>query len=122
MADLDPLGIIQSPIIEEMGIQHKANDMVLRKHFALSPADMDREIDLQEPLTFIAGREKSLKMREIIRRLERVYCHKIGLEFMFMTDTHQVNWLKEKFEAPDAHEFSKDEKLLILERLTRATG
>lgn len=96
--------------------------MVLRNHFDVSPADMDREIILHEPLTYIAGREKSLTLREIITRLERVYCHKIGLEFMFMTNIDQVNWLKEKFETPNAHDFSKQEKQLILERLTRATG
>lgn len=96
--------------------------MVLRNYFDLSPADMDREIVVHEPLTFIAGREKTLTLREIIRRLERVYCHKIGLEFMFMTNKDEVNWLKEQFETPNAQEFSKEEKLLILERLTRATG
>lgn len=96
--------------------------MVLRKYFDISPADMDREIILHDPLTFIAGREKSLKLSEIIQRLERVYCHKIGLEFMFMTNIDEVNWIKEHFETPDAHQFTKEEKLLILERLTRATG
>lgn len=122
VADLDPLGIIHAPLIDECGIQRKANNLVLRKYFDLSPADMDRDIVLHKPLTFIAGHEKSLKLREVFQRLERVYCHKIGLEFMFMTDIDQVNWMKEKFETPHAHEFTKEQRLLILERLTRATG
>lgn len=39
-----------------------------------------------------------------------------------MNDITQMNWIKEQFETPGAMNFTKDEKILIMERLTRATG
>lgn len=63
-----------------------------------------------------------LMSRDIIMRMEEVYCNKMGLEFMFMTDVDQVAWIKEQFETPGALQLSRDEKVLILERLARATG
>lgn len=39
-----------------------------------------------------------------------------------MNDVNQVNWIKEKFETPGALTFSKEQKILTLERLTRSTG
>lgn len=60
--------------------------------------------------------------REILDRLEHVYCNKIGVEFMFINSLEQCNWIRQKFETPDIMKFTNDEKRLILARLSRAAG
>lgn len=72
--------------------------------------------------TFIGGKEKFLPLREILGRLEKAYCNKIGVEFMFINSLEQCNWIRERFETPNIMNYSNDEKRLILARLTRATG
>jgi 2-oxoglutarate dehydrogenase E1 component len=87
----------------------------------LGEHDMDRSFKLPST-TFIGGKEKYLPLREILSRLENAYCNKIGVEFMFINSLEQCNWIREKFESPNAINFSNDEKRLIMARLTRATG
>ncbi|KAL7047306.1 hypothetical protein ACKWTF_002863 [Chironomus riparius] len=82
---------------------------------------MDRVFKLPST-TFIGGKDKFLPLREILNRLENAYCNKIGVEFMFINSLEQCNWIREKFESPNAINYSNDEKRLILARLTRATG
>lgn len=72
--------------------------------------------------TFIGGKEKVLTLREILRRLENVYCRHIGVEFMFINSLEQCNWIRQKLETPGVMEFDANQKRLILARLTRATG
>ena len=82
---------------------------------------MDRIFQLP-PTTYIGGREKALPLREILRRLEEVYCRGIGVEYMFINNLDQCNWIRRKFETPGIMELSNDQKRLIVARLARATG
>ncbi|XP_011873000.1 PREDICTED: 2-oxoglutarate dehydrogenase, mitochondrial isoform X1 [Vollenhovia emeryi] len=84
-------------------------------------SDMDRVFKLPST-TFIGGKEKSLPLREILKRLEAAYCGHIGVEFMFINSLEQCNWIRQKMETPGIMEVTNDEKRLILARLTRATG
>ncbi|XP_057325101.1 2-oxoglutarate dehydrogenase complex component E1 isoform X4 [Microplitis mediator] len=83
--------------------------------------DMDRVFKLPST-TFIGGKDKSLPLREILKRLETAYCRHIGVEFMFINSLEQCNWIRQKMETPGIMEINNDEKRLILARLTRATG
>lgn len=60
---------------------------------------MDRMFKLPST-TYIGGSEGVLPLREILRRLENVYCGSIGVEYMFINDLDQCNWIREKFETP----------------------
>lgn len=82
---------------------------------------MDRIFKLPST-TFIGGKEKSLPLREILKRLESAYCGHIGVEFMFINSLEQCNWIRQKMETPGVMEMTNDERRLILARLTRATG
>merc|ERR1711962_200041 len=73
------------------------------------------------------GEEEAKKM--IIRsvtvdekHLETVYCGSIGAEYMHLHDLDQVNWIREKLETPGALELSKDQKRLLLARISRSCG
>ena len=66
--------------------------------------------------TFIGGTDKALPLREIVSRLETVYCGSIGAEYMHLQDLDQINWIREKLETPGALEHTKDQKRLLLAR------
>ena len=66
--------------------------------------------------------EKALPLREIISRLEKVYCGSIGAEFMHICNLDEVNWIREKLETPGALQLNSDEKRLLLARISRAAG
>lgn len=120
VADLDPLGIIMHPLNVEAGITRRGNDSVTRHYFDFDPADMNREFQLPDT-TKIGGNEKRLKLVDIIQRLEDVYCNKIGLEYMYIPHRNVVAWIRDRFEMPGVRQFTNAEKILILNRLTRAT-
>lgn len=82
--------------------------------------DMDRVFKLPST-TFIGGSETSLTLREILRRLENTYCRHIGVEYMFINNLEQCNWIREKFETPGATDMTVDQKKLLFARLTRST-
>jgi 2-oxoglutarate dehydrogenase E1 component len=115
IAKLDPLGI-QSADLDE-----RTPPELLYTHYRFEEGDMDRMFKLPST-TFIGGKDKFLPLREILNRLENAYCNKIGVEFMFINSLEQCNWIREKFERPNAISYSNEEKRLILARLTRATG
>jgi 2-oxoglutarate dehydrogenase E1 component len=71
--------------------------------------------------TFIGGSETSLTLRDILARLENVYCKHIGVEYMFINNLEQCQWIREKFETPNIMDLSRDQKRLLLARLTRST-
>ncbi|XP_063975177.1 2-oxoglutarate dehydrogenase complex component E1 isoform X2 [Diachasmimorpha longicaudata] len=121
VADLDPLGIMRDDLVHTHYASRKgAPERVLRQYM-LEESDMERVFKLPST-TFIGGKEKSLPLREILKRLENAYCGHIGVEFMFINSLEQCNWIRQKMETPGVMEVTNDEKRLILARLTRATG
>ncbi|XP_050073645.1 2-oxoglutarate dehydrogenase complex component E1 isoform X2 [Anopheles maculipalpis] len=120
VADIDPLGILNAEINPERA-NLRANEKVTRSYMNFEEADMERVFKLPST-TFIGGKEKFLPLREILGRLEKAYCNKIGVEFMFINSLEQCNWIRERFETPNIMTYTNDEKRLILARLTRATG
>ncbi|KAM8853110.1 2-oxoglutarate dehydrogenase complex component E1 [Synchiropus picturatus] len=89
-------------------------------HYGLTPADLDKVFRLPTT-TFIGGGESSLPLREIIHRLESAYCQHIGVEFMFINDLEQCQWIRQKFETPGLLHFSLEEKRTLLARMIRST-
>ncbi|XP_011873004.1 PREDICTED: 2-oxoglutarate dehydrogenase, mitochondrial isoform X3 [Vollenhovia emeryi] len=115
IAKLDPLGI------NSADLDDRHPQELLYTHYSFEESDMDRVFKLPST-TFIGGKEKSLPLREILKRLEAAYCGHIGVEFMFINSLEQCNWIRQKMETPGIMEVTNDEKRLILARLTRATG
>ncbi|XP_037722256.1 2-oxoglutarate dehydrogenase-like, mitochondrial isoform X2 [Drosophila subpulchrella] len=115
IAHLDPLEI-NSP-----ELPGNSSTKSIYANFSFGEQDMERQFKLPST-TFIGGDEASLPLKEILNRLENVYCNKIGVEFMFINSLEQCNWIRKRFETPGVLNFSPEEKRLILARLTRATG
>lgn len=51
---------------------------------------------------------------------QNTYCQHIGLEFMFINDVEQCQWIRQKFETPGVMQFSSEEKRTLLARLVRS--
>ena len=113
-AKLDPLQI-------NVMDKEKADKLILRSMDVDMADSMDTVFQLPNT-TFIGGKEKALPLREIISRLERVYCGSIGAEFMHIHNFEEVNWIRQRLETPGILDLSSDEKRLILARISRSTG
>lgn len=86
------------------------------ENFGLSDKDLDT--------VFHAGNEIGLgnaKLKDIIDHLKKTYCDSIGVEYLYMREPLIVKWLQERMEkSRNTPSFSKEEKRLILKKLTQA--
>ena len=65
--------------------------------------------------------ETPLTVREIFQRLRNTYCRSIGAQFMHIDDLAARQWLQRRMEGSQNRlQFSRDEQLRILTRLTDA--
>jgi multifunctional 2-oxoglutarate metabolism enzyme len=104
MADVDPL----------LYVQRSHADLEIENH-GLTFWDLDREF----PTGDLAGSDRSIPLREILRVLRDAYCRTVGVEYMHIQDPEQRRWFQERLEAP----YSKpthDEQLRILSKLNEA--
>ncbi|KAM9456388.1 2-oxoglutarate dehydrogenase complex component E1 isoform 2-T2 [Clarias gariepinus] len=113
---LDPLGI-SSVNFDESPVTVGFHQVGF---YGLSDSDLDKVFRLPTT-TFIGGTESALPLREIIRRLEMSYCQHIGVEFMFINDLEQCQWIRQKFERPGTMQFTPEEKRNLLARMVRST-
>jgi len=94
---------------------------MINRSVTVDDKDMDTVFQLPKT-TFIGGADEALPLKEIISRLEKVYCGSIGAEFMHLHDLNQINWIRQKLETPGALELNKDQKRLLLARISRSAG
>ncbi len=87
--------------------------------FKLSEANLDK--------VYAAGKEINLEnatLRQIIAKLEKVYCSNIGFEFHHIQDREKRRWLRQRIEALSPENqfgLTLDEKKRILQKLNGAT-
>merc|ERR1719348_1440937 len=112
-ANIDPLGL------NNMSME-AAKKMIIRS-VTVDEKDLDTVFQLPKT-TFIGGKEKSLPLREIMNRLEKVYCGSIGAEYMHINNLDQINWIRERPESPGSLELDNREKRLLLARISRSIG
>ena len=83
-ANLDPLGMMERRIIEDLDIEfHGLNDNDLDSEFCTD--------------TFTS--HEKLSLRKIIQNLEDVYCGNIGIETNHILDSNERRWFQRKFES-----------------------
>jgi 2-oxoglutarate dehydrogenase E1 component len=109
-ADLDPLKRQERPKIPELE----------PAFYDLSESDMD--ISFSASNTYFSAAEH-MTLREIVQALRETYCGSIGAEFMHITDPAEKRWWQQRLESVRSKpDFSAEQKLHILERLTAAEG
>ncbi|KAJ3097101.1 2-oxoglutarate dehydrogenase E1 component [Phlyctochytrium planicorne] len=112
LADLDPLKIT---------VNSAANAPELDPaHYGFKDSDLERKFLLGQGILpgFLANEKaRHLTLREIVSRLKKTYCGSIGIEYGHINDRQACDWLRQKFEVPVRYNYSKAEKLVILDRL-----
>lgn len=62
-------------------------------------------------------------LEEIIRHLERIYCDSIGIEYMFIQNPDEIDWIQKRLNANDNQpNFSDEHKKRILGKLNEAVS
>jgi 2-oxoglutarate dehydrogenase E1 component len=106
IADLDPLGIADRKVPEELKPEF----------YGFTAADLDRPIFIDKVL----GLEIAT-VRQMLQILRRTYCHHIGVEFMHITSPAQKRWLQERIEGERKDvKFTVNGKKAILNKLIEA--
>jgi 2-oxoglutarate dehydrogenase E1 component len=87
-------------------------------NFNLSESDLE---DVFDAGSILGIGSKTLK--EIIKHLESIYCDSIGVEYMYIRNPEQRQWIQDKLNINDNQpNFSKEEKLHILKKLNEAVS
>ena len=68
---------------------------------------------------FVCMLESSYYFLIIIAK-QNTYCKSIGVEYMFINNSEQCDWIRQKFETPNCLNLPTDEKLLAWKRLLRS--
>lgn len=105
LAHVDPLHLIPQ--------EHEELDL---RTYGLTIWDLDRHFATLNVLP-----QKMAPLRDILQRLRETYCRRMGVEYMYIDDPEQRDWLQRQVEAPEI-KFSLNEKKQILRDLVKAEG
>jgi len=108
-ANLDPLAMRSVEDVEQL-------DPAL---YGFTEADMDREffIGVWRMKGFLHEDRPVQTLRGVLQRLRETYCGNIGYEYMHIQDREKCNWLRERIESPVAPTYTKEDQLVMLDRL-----
>ena len=88
------------------------------ENFDLQDSDLD--------LVFQAGDEVGIgpsKLSEIIKHLQTVYCQSIGIEYMYIRDPKEINWIKKRLHKnANTPNLKVNQKKHILHKLNQAVA
>lgn len=88
------------------------------ENFGLSQEDLKAKFRAGE---IIGVGETTLE--EIIRHLEKIYCDSIGIEYMFIRNPEEIEWIQSKLNANDNQpDFSSERKKHLLGKLNEAVS
>ena len=105
-ADLDPLGLSQRELPEDLKTEY----------FGFTDADLDKKIFLGGSAGF-----EWATLRELVDTLRANYCGHVGLEYMHIADVEERRFLQERMEGRDkAIQFTTDGKKAILNKVIEA--
>jgi len=86
------------------------------QNFGLSEQDLDVKFSAGEILGIGPA-----TLREIVDHLETIYCHSIGVEYMYIRKPEEIEWIQKKLNINDNQpKFSNEEKKQILSKLNQA--
>ncbi|TCJ12397.1 2-oxoglutarate dehydrogenase E1 component [Flaviaesturariibacter flavus] len=84
------------------------------KYFGLSDADKSQ--------SFAAGQFIGLPgatLQQIIDRLEKLYCHHVGVEYQYIVNTERLEWLQREIETEIDKPLALEKRRRILEKLNQ---
>lgn len=87
-------------------------------NFDLNESDLDSVFDAGDILGLGAA-----SLREIIQKLETIYCEAIGVEYMYIRNPERITWIQNWLNKNLNHPvLSSDQKKHILKKLTQAVS
>ena len=88
------------------------------ENFGLTTADLDTVFDAAK----ILGHQPAT-LKEIISRLENIYCQSIGVEYMYIRKPEVVQWIQDRLNVNDnLPSFTVEQKKNILDKLNEAVS
>ncbi len=88
------------------------------EHFGLDSGDMDTVFNAGEILGLGPA-----SLRQIIEHLQKVYCQSIGIEYMYIRNPEQIQWIQERLNINENQpSFKEDQKKHILKKLNEAVS
>lgn len=88
------------------------------ENFGLTSADIDTVFDAAK----ILGHQPAT-LKEIIKRLENIYCQSIGVEYMYIRKPEVVQWIQDRLNVNDnLPNFNVEQKKNILDKLNEAVS
>uniref|UniRef100_H2ZNK4 2-oxoadipate dehydrogenase complex component E1 n=1 Tax=Ciona savignyi TaxID=51511 RepID=H2ZNK4_CIOSA len=117
VAQLDPLGILDADLDSTTPPELMLNsyDLVLFNF----PSPLRFAPNLTQN-NFVFQKFK-ISSRNILYLVQNSYCRSIGVEYMFINNYEQCNWIRQQFEPPGVTQLTDNEKRLAWERLLRST-
>jgi 2-oxoglutarate dehydrogenase E1 component len=110
IADIDPLQRQDVPFIKELD----------HKHYGLVDSDLETEFSTGALPVNGTGRAK---LKDIIAMLKETYCRTVAVEYMYMANEDEREWLRARIENTRLRPtYGAAEKKHLLERLTAAEG
>src|ERR1700688_2738677 len=110
IARIDPLGMMQRERPRVLDLSQ----------LGLGEVDLDTEFYTGSRNAWI---DKRATLRQILARLEQIYCGSIGAEFAHVSDTDERLWLQDEFQLGRIEQrFSAEERRSIFWELTAAEG
>jgi len=110
LAQLDPLGRPRPPL------EHAA-DLAMVTDQAFTPAELEQVVDGSG----VFAESRRVRLRDLLDRLRRTYCGRIGVEFMTLLDSDRRRWLIPRMEhSENRATLSAAEQRHILDKLTVA--
>ena len=108
IANLDPLGMMERNYIHEL----HPEDHGFKKE------DYDKKIYIGSYLN-----TTSASINEILRKLRKVYCSNIGVEYMHISDPVEKIWFRERMEKEENQiNFTSNGKKAIFNKIVQAEG
>ncbi len=108
-ATLDPLGLWDRPTVPDLELSYHK----------LSEADLDT---IFQTGSLYIGKEEAT-LREILDAVQQTYCGSVGAEFMHIVESEERHWIQQRMDkVRSAPEYSVEERVHLLERLTAAEG
>lgn len=102
--------------VDPLDLQCKKYPELDLEAYGLTIWDLDREFDTLGLLT-----KDTASFREIIDHLRKIYCRRMGIEYMHITDEQRRIWLQKRIERNEEN-FTLQHKKRILEDLAQAEG
>ncbi|MEM1071855.1 MAG: 2-oxoglutarate dehydrogenase E1 component [Planctomycetota bacterium] len=102
--------------LDPFGIERERPAALSLEQFSLTEADLDTPLN-----GGLLGMAPGTTLRQLIDELERMYLGHVGVEYMYIEDYNERNWLMNRWESLRGRfEFSKAEKSHILELLVNS--